>query len=78
LSYGGDTAKAIAVTETNDCDPTCVAGHHKVATTTIMFSRRIPCKGVPAYAGFKVLATTDPSVAAEGGERDLQQLCREG
>ena len=76
ITYGGDTAEAIATTSTNDCDPTCASGHETSATVRILFSSRIPCKGVPAYAGFEVMRSSNASVAPVGSERDLELLCR--
>jgi uncharacterized protein YecT (DUF1311 family) len=75
ISYGGPSARAIAERETNDCKPTCVAGHHRVATTTIVFDGRVPCKGLPAYARFHVVRSTDLSVATVGETRDLTRFC---
>ena len=75
LRYGRPAAEAIATTEVNDCTPTCAGGHRTSATTTILFSRRVARGGVPAYAGFEVMKSSDESVAAVGDERDLEGLC---
>lgn len=78
LSYGGETATAIATTWMQDCDPNCAQGKTTEATTTIRFSRRIACKGVPAYAGFEVTKSSDETVAPVGSLQDLSVLCSEG
>ena len=75
ISYGGLTARAVARTHSNDCVPSCVAGHRASASTTILFAGRVPCKGVRAYGSFQVVRTTNPSVAEAGEIRDLTHLC---
>jgi hypothetical protein len=75
LSYGGESADAIATTEANDCTPDCASGHRTRATTTIRLSRRVPCDGVPAYAGFEVIKSSNEAVASVGSEQDLEALC---
>lgn len=75
ISYGGLTARAVARTHSNDCVPSCVAGHRASASTTILFAGRVPCKGVRAYGSFQVVRTTNPSVAEAGEIRDLMHLC---
>lgn len=75
VSYGGVTARAIAVTHVNDCKPSCVGGHRTYAATTIVFESRVPCKGVSAYAHFRVVRSTNETVAPVGSGRDLTRLC---
>jgi hypothetical protein len=76
LSYGGDTARAIATTWHENCTPSCAEGHRKAATTTIVLSDPIPCMGVPAYSGFEVMKSSDQQVASDGEEQDLSGLCK--
>jgi uncharacterized protein YecT (DUF1311 family) len=75
ISYGGPTARAIAVADLNDCTPSCADGHHSLATTTIVFQGRVPCDGVLAYASFRVVRSTNAAVAAVGTGQDLTQSC---
>ena len=75
ISYGGSTAKAIAVTWHNDCNPDCASGHGTQATTTILLSDPTPCDGVPAYSVFEVMKSSNESVASDGEEQDLRTLC---
>ena len=75
VSYGGLTARAIAFTWRTDCKPSCVGGHRTPATTTIVFEGRVPCKGVSAYARFRVIRSTNASVAPVGSGRGLTRLC---
>jgi uncharacterized protein YecT (DUF1311 family) len=75
INYGGPTARAIAETQSNDCTPDCATGRRKLATATILFEGRVPCEGVAAYARFRVVRSTNRSVAAVGGIQDLTHLC---
>jgi uncharacterized protein YecT (DUF1311 family) len=75
VSYGGPTARAIADTHVNDCKPSCVGGRRTYATATIVFEGRVPCKGFSAYARFRVVRSSNESVAPVGSGRDLTRLC---
>jgi uncharacterized protein YecT (DUF1311 family) len=75
VSYGGLTARAIADTHMNDCKPSCASGRRTPATTTIVFEGRVPCKGFSAYARFRIVRSTNESVAPVGGVRDLTRFC---
>jgi uncharacterized protein YecT (DUF1311 family) len=75
ISYGGTIARAVAHTESNDCKPSCVGGHRTPATTTIVFEGRVPCKGRLAYVRFRVVRSSNESVAAVGDARDLTRFC---
>jgi hypothetical protein len=75
LSYGGQTADAIATTSTNDCTPTCAEGHVVSATTHIRFSGNTYCGGRTAYAWFEVIASSNKAVAHVGELQNLESLC---
>ena len=44
ISYGGRTARAVARTHSNDCVPSCAAGHRTSATTTILLEGSRPAR----------------------------------
>jgi len=66
LSYGGASAKAIATNLNNNCVPTCASGRHEYAVTTIVFTGRVPCDDVSAYARYRVVKTSNAAVAPVG------------
>jgi len=78
LTYGGESAKAEATWQFNDCSPTCAGGHTRNISATIVLSRRTPCKGVPAYASLEVMTSSDDSVLSAGHIEDLASLCTGG
>lgn len=75
LSYGGPSAKAIATTDVNTCARSCVGGPWVHARTTIVFSGRVPCDGVLAYARYRVTRTSNAAAAPVGETIDLSSFC---
>lgn len=75
LSYGGASAKAIATTYVNTCARSCAGGPWVHARMTIVFSGRVPCDGVSAYATYRVLRTSNPAAARVGDTADLWSFC---
>lgn len=75
LSYGGPSAKAIATNLNDNCVPTCINGRYEYATTTIVFTGRVPCDGVPAYASYRVVKTSNPALAPVGSTYVLWSWC---
>ncbi len=75
FGYGGPTARATGGQATNDCTPSCVAGHHSSATVTVVFSGRVPCQGKTAYAEMTVTRTSNASVTPVGSGLDLTDFC---
>jgi hypothetical protein len=78
LSYGRATATALATFDSNDCTPDCAAGHITTIHLKIVLSRRVPCKGVPAYADLEVVRSDNEALMSSGHEDDLSSLCTEG
>jgi hypothetical protein len=78
ISYGGETAEALAYTEQNDCEPDCASGTRTRVDVTIRLSSRIPYKGVPAYGYLVVTKSSDESAISSGTGEDRAVLCREG
>jgi len=75
LSYSGPSAKAIATVYWNKCTPTCAGGTFVHAKTTVVFSGRVPCEGVSAYATYRVVKTSNAEVAQVGETYDLWEFC---
>ena len=78
ISYGGETAEALAYTEFNDCEPSCAEGNLTRADATIQLSQRIPCKGVVAYGRLSVKKTSDEALLSSGFYENREPLCHEG
>jgi hypothetical protein len=75
LSYGGQTADAMASALSNDCTPDCATGHKTYALTRIRLSGFAPCGGALAYAWFEVISSSNESVAYVGERQQLESLC---
>jgi hypothetical protein len=76
LTYGGETARAHAEVESNDCIPDCASGTRTRRSVTITLSRIGPCKGLPAYLQVYVEESEDTELVGDGV--DLAPYCQEG
>jgi hypothetical protein len=66
LSYGGDTAKARARFEINDCTPNCAEGKTSYVNAVVTLSPVVPCRGTPIYERLTVTSSEDESLVSAG------------